>query len=153
MRRAVRFHFFQRDSRWIGLIGHMEGIYVGINFFFHWRSGDRRCVNESFAHDLPGGKRVRWSSWGRRPTDLARVRIWQPPRSNVNTSFCKPCQASPNFFVRYCLAWPFVAVVIETLEHKAISESSEVMTKLTANSCIDLCGSTNAVSISSARTM
>ena len=30
----------------------------------------------------------------------------------------------------------FVAVVIETLEHKAISESSEVMTKLTANSCI-----------------
>ena len=55
MRRAVRFHFFQRDSRWIGLIGHMDGIYVGINFFFHWGSGDRRCVNESFAHDLPGG--------------------------------------------------------------------------------------------------
>jgi len=52
MRRAVRFHFFQRDSRWIGLIGHMDGIYVGINFFFHRGSGDRRCVNESFAHDL-----------------------------------------------------------------------------------------------------
>ena len=44
------------------------------------------------------------------------------------------------------------AVVIETLEHKAISESSEVMHKLTANSCIALCSSTNAVSISSART-
>ena len=27
MRRAVRFHFFQRDSRWIGLIGRIEGIY------------------------------------------------------------------------------------------------------------------------------
>ena len=44
----------------------------------------------------------------------------------------------------------FVAVVIETLEHKAISESSEVMTKLTANSCIALCSSKNAVSSSSA---
>src|SRR5262245_15858223 len=30
------------------------------------------------------------------------------------------------------------AVVIDTLEHKAISESSEVMTKLTANACIAL---------------
>jgi hypothetical protein len=47
----------------------------------------------------------------------------------------------------------FVAVVIDTLEHKAISESSEVMTKLTANSRIALCSSKNAVSISSARTM
>jgi len=44
----------------------------------------------------------------------------------------------------------FVAVVIETLEHKAISDSSEVMTKLTANSCIALCSSKNAVSSSSA---
>ena len=44
----------------------------------------------------------------------------------------------------------FVAVVIETLEHKAVSESSEVMTKLTANSCIALCSSKNAVSNSSA---
>jgi hypothetical protein len=47
----------------------------------------------------------------------------------------------------------FVAVVIETPEHKAVSESSEVMTKLTANSRIALCSSKNAVSISSARTM
>ena len=47
----------------------------------------------------------------------------------------------------------FVAVVIERLEHKAISESSEVMTKLTANSCIALCISKNAFNISSARTM
>jgi hypothetical protein len=44
----------------------------------------------------------------------------------------------------------FVAVVIETPEHKAISESSEVMTKLIANSCIALCSSKNAVSNSSA---
>ena len=44
----------------------------------------------------------------------------------------------------------FVAVVIETPEHKAVSESSEVMTKLTANSCIALCSSKNAVSNSSA---
>jgi len=35
-------------------------------------------------------------------------------------------------------------------EHKAVSESSEVMTKLTANSCIALCSSKNAVSNSSA---
>jgi hypothetical protein len=47
----------------------------------------------------------------------------------------------------------FVAIVIETLEHKAISESSEVMHKLTVNSCIALSNSTNAVSFSSARTM
>jgi len=47
----------------------------------------------------------------------------------------------------------FVAVVTETLEHKSISESSEVMTKLTANSCIALCISKNAFNISSARTM
>jgi hypothetical protein len=40
----------------------------------------------------------------------------------------------------------FVEVVIETLEHKAISESSEVMTKLTANLCIALSSSPNAVS-------
>ena len=32
----------------------------------------------------------------------------------------------------------FVAVVIETLEHKAVSESNEVTTKLTANSSIAL---------------
>ena len=62
-------------------------------------------------------------------------------------------QASPNFFAGCCLIWPFVAVVIDTLEHKAISESSEVITKLTANSCIALCSSTNAFNISSARTM
>ena len=41
--------------------------------FSLWGSGDRRCVNESFAHDLPCGKKVRWSSWGRRLTDLAQV--------------------------------------------------------------------------------
>ena len=45
----------------------------------------------------------------------------------------------------------FVAVVTETLEHKSISESSEVMTKLTANSCIALCSSKNAVSSSFSR--
>jgi hypothetical protein len=44
----------------------------------------------------------------------------------------------------------FGAVVIETPEHKAVSESSEVMTKLTANSCIVLCSSKKAVSNSSA---
>jgi hypothetical protein len=45
-----------------------------------------------------------------------------------------------------------VAVVIETPEHKAISESSEVTTKLTGNLCIALSSSPNAVSFSSART-
>jgi len=144
-------------------------------------------VNEPFAHGLPCGKRVRWISRGRRLTDLTRARVCQPPTA-------MSCQASPNFFVGYCLTWPvsttrrqlaaslespliynelqeriafgirpiihwicsdriFVAVVIDTLEHKAISESSEVMTKLTANSRIALCSSKNAVSISSARTM
>jgi hypothetical protein len=48
---------------------------------------------------------------------------------------------------------PSFVVVVETLEHKAISESREVLLrKLTANSCIALCSSTNAVSFSSART-
>src|SRR5262249_25235416 len=45
----------------------------------------------------------------------------------------------------------FVEVVIETLEHKAISESSEVMTKLTANLCIALSSSPNAVSLCTAK--
>jgi hypothetical protein len=47
----------------------------------------------------------------------------------------------------------FVAVVIETLEHKPISDSSEVITKLTANACIALCSSTKAFNISSVRTV
>jgi len=111
---------------------------------------------------------------------------------NVNASFYKPGQASPDFLVGYCLRWSvstirlptrrecgnrrsfttnytsglhsqsvqssigiarigtFVAVVIETPEHKAVSENSEVISRLTANSCIALCSSKNAVSNSSA---
>jgi hypothetical protein len=59
------------------------------------------------------------------------------------------------FAIRSIIHWnarigTFVAVVIETPEHKAILESSEVMTKHTANSCIAFCSSKNAVRNSSA---
>jgi hypothetical protein len=37
-----------------------------------------------FVHALPCGKRVRWSSFARRPTDLARVQVCQATTENVN---------------------------------------------------------------------
>src|SRR5262245_34456250 len=44
-----------------------------------------RCASEPSARGLPCGKRVRWSSLGRRPTDLTRARVCQPPHDNVNS--------------------------------------------------------------------
>ena len=41
------------------------------------------CVSEPFAHGLPCGKRVRWSSRSCLP-NLTRVRFCQPPTSGVN---------------------------------------------------------------------
>jgi hypothetical protein len=35
----------------------------------------------------PCGKRVSWSSWGRRLTDLARARLWQTATESVNSIF------------------------------------------------------------------
>src|SRR5262249_27809722 len=47
------------------------------------------CASEPFARELPCGKRVRWNSGGRRPTDLARIRLCQPLEDNVNAFFSK----------------------------------------------------------------
>jgi hypothetical protein len=115
----------------------------------------------------------------RRLTDLARASL-PASEDNVNRSFYKPSEASPNFFVGCCLTCPASTmqpptrrefgiaahlqrrtrglhynpfnhplelfgsepsspVVIETPEDQTVSESSEVTTKLTANSCITLC--------------
>src|SRR5215472_14245248 len=52
---------------------------------FHGSSSS--YASEPFAHGLPCGKRVRWSSLGRRPTGLARVQLCQAPIADVNTIF------------------------------------------------------------------
>ena len=76
-------------------------------------------------------------------------RVWN--RCSFTTNYTADCIRNPfNHPLELLGFGTFVAVVIETLEHKAVSESSEVMTKLTANSCIALCSSKNAVSNSSA---
>ena len=61
--------------------------------------------------------------------------VWN--RRSFTTNYTADCIRNPfNHPLELLGFGTFVAVVIETLEHKAISESSEVMTKLTANSCI-----------------
>jgi hypothetical protein len=66
------------------------------------------CVKEPFAHGLTCGKRVRWSSWGRRPTDLARAPPCPLPTDNVNTIVANYQIQSPKtqlgvFFLVRCL--------------------------------------------------
>ena len=89
----------------------------------------------------------------RRLTDLARVRVYQPPRDNVKHCFCKTCQASPNSCVGFC---PTCLPSITIPQTRSAFQCARTFLrghydiKLTANSCISLCSSTNAVSISSA---
>ena len=48
------------------------------------------CMNEPSVTVNPCGKRARWSSLGRRLTDLARVAVCQTPRGNVNPESRQP---------------------------------------------------------------
>src|SRR5256885_13384786 len=47
------------------------------------------CANEPFARGSPCGKRVRWSSWGRRLNDLAQRDV-EAPADGVKTVFRGP---------------------------------------------------------------
>ena len=60
----------------------------GLSCFFIFGMGkDRRCVDEPFVHGYPCGKRVRWSSQGRRLTDLARAPVCRRATGSVNAVF------------------------------------------------------------------
>ena len=52
---------------------------------FHRSSFD--CANEPFAHGYPAERGSGGTLGGRRPTDLARARLYQPLTDNVNTYF------------------------------------------------------------------
>src|SRR5262249_37084194 len=51
-------------------------VFISVIFFSN--------VNKPFVHSLPCGKRVRWSSWGRRLTDLAQLRACRKFQRSVN---------------------------------------------------------------------
>src|SRR4029453_9097472 len=90
------------------------------------------CANEPFARGLPCGKRVRWSSLGRRLNNLAR-RDTAKLAGTLSTQF---------------FAGKTLFFALHTATGKVIYEI-----KSTANPQIALSSSTNAVSFSSARTI
>ena len=83
-----------------------------------FRKGFLSFASEPFAHGLPCGKRVRWSSLGRRLNNLARRDVGAPPR--MASIQIMPWNGSPNVAFPELDAGPFV---LHTARRKRFEET------------------------------